>query len=277
VEANRRILWVAGRIRGAGRSAKTLGNVAAFRSHHLCQRTRLSASSRRCPTLRINSSAGDAARWSHVLDIVFSSRRGHPSDWEHVFPARLWRQRRTFFAGASLPCAHHTRGVQRRPGAHRDRSAITNPVHRRERRYCRSDYVLRAQFPARPARISDAVGLCVVPMDPFASVVSLRLVDFLSAHRRSRTEGRNEFRLIGCASGRRGCGCYRMVAVEKAEAARQRLAASIFPENGCHSRLAIYLARSALPRRDDLRTWFRATGLHRRVRSRRSIMEQTTR
>jgi hypothetical protein len=35
--------------------------------------------------------------------------------------------------------------------------------------------------------------------------------------------------------------------------------------------------RSALPRRDDLRTWFRATELHWRVRSRRLVLEQTAR
>ena len=39
----------------------------------------------------------------------------------------------------------------------------------------------------------------------------------------------------------------------------------------------LIVRRSALPRRDDLRTWFRATGLHQRVWSRRSIVEQTTR
>ena len=36
----------------------------------------------------------------------------------------------------------------------------------------------------------------------------------------------------------------------------------------------LIVRRSALQRRDDLRTWFRATGLHQRVRSRRSILEQ---
>src|SRR6266498_60885 len=39
----------------------------------------------------------------------------------------------------------------------------------------------------------------------------------------------------------------------------------------------LIVRRSALPRRDDLRTWSHATGLHQRVRSRRSIMEQTAR
>jgi len=39
-------------------------------------------------------------------------------------------------------------------------------------------------------------------------------------------------------------------------------------------RVAPYVARSTLPRRNDLRTWFRAAGPHQRVRSRRSTMEQ---
>jgi len=45
-------------------------------------------------------------------------------------------------------------------------------------------------------------------------------------------------------------------------------------EFSCHSRVAPYLACSTFPRRNDLRTWSRAAGLHRRVRSRRSTMEQ---
>ena len=90
-------------------------------------------------------------------------------------------------------------------------------MHRRERRHCWRDYVLRAQFSARPARVPDAMGLCLVPMDPLAGVVGLRFVDFLSTYRRSRTESRHQFRLIGCAFGRRGYGHYRLVTLEKRE------------------------------------------------------------
>ena len=50
-----------------------------------------------------------------------------------------------------------------------------------------------------------------------AGVVGLRFVDFLSTYRRSRTESRHQFRLIGCAFGRRGCGRCRVVTLEKRE------------------------------------------------------------
>ena len=91
-------------------------------------------------------------------------------------------------------------------------------MHRRERRHCWRDYVLRAQFSARPARVPDAMGICLVPMDPLAGVVGLRLVDFVSAYRCFGTEGRHQFRLIGCAFGQRGCGHCRLVTLEKREA-----------------------------------------------------------
>jgi len=90
-------------------------------------------------------------------------------------------------------------------------------VHRRERRHRRRDYVLRAEFSARPTGVSHAVGLCLVPMDPVASVVGIHLMDFLSAYRCTRTEGRYQFGLIGRAFGRRGRGRCRVVAVEKRE------------------------------------------------------------
>src|SRR4029450_12151061 len=47
------------------------------------------------------------------------------------------------------------------------------------------------------------------------------------------------------------------------------------PRNfSCHSQVTPYVARSTLPRRDDLRTWSRAAGPRQRVRSRRLTMEQ---
>src|SRR5438034_898385 len=60
-------------------------------------------------------------------------------------------------------------------------------------------------------------GFVWVRWDPLAGVVGLRFVDFLSTYRRSRTESRHQFRLIGCAFGRRGCGRCRVVTLEKRE------------------------------------------------------------
>jgi hypothetical protein len=37
-----------------------------------------------------------------------------------------------------------------------------------------------------------------------------------------------------------------------------------FAKSSCHYRVATYLARSTLPRRDDLRIWSRAAGPHQR-------------
>ena len=72
-------------------------------------------------------------------------------------------------------------------GQAREMAATLNQIWREWRHRLR-DYILRAQFSARPARIPDAVGFCLVPMDPIAGLVGLRLVDFLSAYRRVGTE-----------------------------------------------------------------------------------------
>ena len=165
-----------------------MGNLVTFRGSHLREPIGVSASSRRGPTLRINSGTSNAARWSHLRHIVFSTCRHHSSGREHVFLARLWRQRGRFSETASLSHAHCAGGIHWGPRAHRCRPAVANPVHWREWRHRRRDYILRAQFSARPARIPDAVGFCLVPMDPIAGLVGLRLVDFLSAYRRVGTE-----------------------------------------------------------------------------------------
>ena len=70
-------------------------------------------------------------------------------------------------------------------------------------------------------------------MDPVAGVVGIRLVDFLSAYRRTRTEGRHQFGLIGCAFGRDNGRC-RVVTLEKRENALRAFACLSFREFGCH-------------------------------------------
>src|SRR5439155_14541275 len=79
-------------------------------------------------------------------------------------------------------------------------------MHRCERRHCRRDYVLRTQFSANTYRIPDAMGICMVPMDPVAGMVGLRLVDCLSAHWRRRTKGRDQFRSSAAHLGGAGVG-----------------------------------------------------------------------
>ena len=107
-------------------------------------------------------------------------------------------------------------------------------MHRCERRHCRRDYVLRTQFSANTYRVPDAMGICMVPMDPVAGMVGLRLVDCLSAHWRRRTKGGDQFRLIGCASRRRSSGHRYLADLEKAEAARRTFTGLSFREFGCH-------------------------------------------
>src|SRR6266536_2317250 len=50
-----------------------MGNLVTFRGSHLREPIGVSASSRRGPTLRINSGTSNAARWSHLRHIVFST------------------------------------------------------------------------------------------------------------------------------------------------------------------------------------------------------------
>jgi hypothetical protein len=54
-------------------------------------------------------------------------------------------------------------------------------------------------------------------MDPVAGMVGLCLVDFVSNHQHYRTEGGDQFRLIGFPFGLRGGGRYRVVALEKGD------------------------------------------------------------
>jgi hypothetical protein len=75
-------------------------------------------------------------------------------------------------------------------------------------------------FPRVWLGFSDAVGPCLVSMDPVAGMVGFHLVDFVSNHRGYRTDGRDQFRLIGGPFGRRGSWRYRVVALEKAQDAR---------------------------------------------------------
>src|SRR6266542_5120974 len=165
-----------------------MGNLVTFRGSHLREPIGVSASSRRGPTLRINSGTSNAARWSHLRHIVFSTCRHHSSGREHVFLARLLRQRGRFSETASLSHAHRAGGI------HWDLAHIAVdpqsqiPCIGASGGIARAITLLRAQFSARPARIPDAVGFCLVPMDPIAGLVGLRLVDFLSAYRRVGTE-----------------------------------------------------------------------------------------
>src|SRR2546428_4201392 len=168
METNRRLLWITGRIRSTGRGAKTVGNLVTFRGNRLRERIGVSTSSRRGPTLRINSGTSNAARWSHLRHIVFSTCRHHSSGREHVFLARLWRQRGRFSHTASLSHAHSAVGIHRGPRAHRCRPAVANPVHWREWRHRPPDYILPTPFSPRPARIPYAVGFCLASVDSLA-------------------------------------------------------------------------------------------------------------
>ena len=71
-------------------------------------------------------------------------------------------------------------------------------------------------------------------MDPLSGVVGLGFVDFLSNHRRNRTEGGNQFGFVGCTSGRRRSGRDRLVALEEAENTCRSFGRLSFPEFGCH-------------------------------------------
>lgn len=119
VETDRRVPWNAGRVRCTRRAAKTVDDMAAFRCHQLRQSPCVFKSARGRSTIRIDSSAGDAARWTHVRHIFFPSRRHHSSCWEHVFPAGFWPCRGKFSAATALSGAHCTGSIHRRPGAYR--------------------------------------------------------------------------------------------------------------------------------------------------------------
>ena len=75
-------------------------------------------------------------------------------------------------------------------------------MHRRKRRHCRRHYVLRTEFSADATGFSNAPGIRPVSLDSIACLVRFGALDFVPGPRHTRTESRNQFRLIRRAFGR---------------------------------------------------------------------------
>ena len=72
METDRRVPWITSRVRCAGRAAKTVDDMAAFRCHHLRESPGVPTSARNCSTFRIDSSRSHTVRWTHVRHVVSS-------------------------------------------------------------------------------------------------------------------------------------------------------------------------------------------------------------